>query len=238
MSTKKRVAVLLSGRGSNMEALLAAASSPEYPAEIVGVLSNNASARGLSTARARGIEAVCVPQKGFKSRAEHDAAVSEALSEFSPDIVCLAGYMRVLTADIVTAWAGRMINIHPSLLPAFPGLDTHRRALEMGVLIHGCSVHFVTEKTDDGPIIAQAAVPVLPEDDAETLGQRVLTAEHRLYPMALSLVARGEVRLEGDRTVFAGAGGSDPDQRLFSPSPEEMFRRQETDLEHLARFTP
>lgn len=238
MIEKKRVAILVSGRGSNMEALIAAAAAPDFPAEIVGVLANDISARGLETARLRGIPSTCVPHRDFPDRPAHDAALGEALADLAPDIVCLAGYMRILTAGFVETWAGRMINIHPSLLPAFPGLNTHGRAIEAGVRIHGCSVHFVTEKMDDGPIIAQAAVPVLPDDTEEELGERVLKAEHRLYPMALGMVARGEARLEGGRTVFAGPAAGSADQRLFSPSVEVPKRQQETDLEYLARFTP
>ncbi len=237
MTGKKRIVILVSGRGSNMEALIAAAAAPDFPAEVAGVISNDPGAPGLATARSRGIEAICVAHRDHPDRAAHEAALSEALAGLSPDLVCLAGYMRILTADFVAAWAGRMINIHPSLLPAFPGLDTHARALEAGVRIHGCTVHFVNEKMDDGPIIAQAAVPVLADDSEKTLAERVLAAEHRLYPMALSLIARGTVRLENGRTVLETVAGA-ADAGLYSPPIESARRAQEADLEHLARFTP
>jgi len=187
------VAVLISGRGSNLRALIEAAARPGYPARIALVLSNVAGAPGLATASAAGIPTVTLPHRGFgRDREAHERAVDEALREAGVGLVCLAGYMRLLSPFLVRAWAGRMINIHPSLLPAFPGLDTHARALAAGVKLHGCTVHHVTEAMDEGPIIAQAAVPVLPGDTGETLAARVLAAEHRLYPAALAAVARGE----------------------------------------------
>ena len=192
MTSRVRVAVLISGRGSNMAALLDAAALPGYPAEIALVLSNRPGAAGLDHARARGIEALCVDHRTYgRDRAAHEAAIHAELQARGVGLVCLAGYMRLLTPFLVGTWAGRMLNIHPSLLPAFPGLDTHARALAAGCKLHGCTVHLVTETMDEGPILAQAAVPVLPGDDAETLAARVLRQEHLLYPLALRLMAGG-----------------------------------------------
>lgn len=196
MAERVPVAVLISGRGSNMRALLEAASRPGYPARIVLVLSNVAGAAGLAVAEAAGVRTATVPHKALKGdRAAHERLVDAALREAGAELVCLAGYMRLLTPFLVDAWAGRMINIHPSLLPAFPGLDTHRRALEAGAKLHGCTVHRVTEVMDEGPILGQAAVPVLAGDTEDTLAARVLAAEHRLYPAVLAAMARGEAGL-------------------------------------------
>ncbi|MEO5759499.1 MAG: phosphoribosylglycinamide formyltransferase, partial [Mesorhizobium sp.] len=189
MSPRKRTAVLISGRGSNMTALIAAASDPGFPAEIVGVISDKADAAGLGIARARGIPTQVISRGEHGSKQAHDAAIDAALVAFNAEIVALAGYMRILTSGFVEKWQGRMINIHPALLPAFKGLDTHTRALAAGMRIHGCTVHFVTPEMDDGPIIAQAAVPVMVGDNADALAARVLKAEHQLYPLALGLVA-------------------------------------------------
>jgi len=187
---KRRVAILISGRGSNMRALLEAARDPEFPAEIVLVLSNRPDAAGLDLARANGVPAVAIDHRAFgRDRAAHEAAIQQVLLEHRVEIVCLAGYMRLLTPFLVQAWAGRMLNIHPSLLPEFPGVDTHARALAAGVAEHGCTVHLVTEKMDAGPIIAQARVPVLPSDDEDTLSARVLAQEHALYPKALKILS-------------------------------------------------
>jgi phosphoribosylglycinamide formyltransferase 1 len=202
-SPRKRVAVLLSGRGSNMAALLEAAKDPAYPAEIVAVLSNRPDAGGLDTARAAGIEAVAIDHKLFPSRAAHEAAVAAELTRIAPDIVCLAGYMRLLGQDFTDAFRGRMINIHPSLLPLFPGLHTHERVLAAGMRIHGCTVHFVTEVMDEGPIIAQAAIAVLPGDTPDGLAARLIRAEHRLYAEALRLVALGRASMAEGRAVLA-----------------------------------
>lgn len=199
---RKRVAILISGRGSNMASLIEAAKDPAYPAEIVGVVSNKADAGGLAIARGHGIRAEAVPHRDYASREEHDRAIDAMLEEMGAEIVCCAGYMRIMSDWLVRKWSGRMINIHPSLLPLFKGLHTHDQALAAGVRIHGCTVHFVTEAMDDGPIIAQAAVPVMPGDTAEMLAARVLTAEHRLYPAALRNVAEGKVRMEGNRAIF------------------------------------
>jgi phosphoribosylglycinamide formyltransferase 1 len=188
---KKRVVVLISGRGSNMVALIEAAKDHDYPANIVCVLSNKADAPGLALAASHGIATHVIPHTNFPTREAHEAALDAALEAACPDIVCLAGYMRIMTTGFIEKWLGRMINIHPSLLPAFPGLHTHESALATGVAEHGCTVHFVTLGVDEGPIIAQAKVPVLPGDTAETLASRVLVAEHQLYPAALRLVADG-----------------------------------------------
>ena len=202
------VAVLISGRGSNMAALLEAAAAPGFPARIALVLSNRPGAAGLAHAAAHGVEALCIDHRPFgRDRAGHEAALHDALQARGIGLVCLAGYMRLLTPFLVGAWAGRMLNIHPSLLPAFPGLDTHARALAAGVKLHGCTVHLVTDAMDDGPILAQAAVPVLPGDGADELAARVLAQEHRLYPLALRLHAEGR------------PGRYDADASLLSPLP-------------------
>lgn len=202
------VAVLISGRGSNMAALLEAAAAPGFPARIALVLSNRPGAAGLAHAAAHGVEALCIDHRPFgRDRAAHEATLHAALQARGIGLVCLAGYMRLLTPFLVGAWAGRMLNIHPSLLPAFPGLDTHARALAAGVKLHGCTVHLVTEAMDDGPILAQAAVPVLPGDGVDDLAARVLAQEHRLYPLALRLHAEGL------------PGRYDPAASLLSPLP-------------------
>lgn len=183
---RRRIGVLISGRGSNMAALIAAAREPGYPAEIVLVVSNRPHAAGLALAREAGVPVVAIDHRPFKGdRAAHEAAIDAALREARVEIVCLAGYMRLLTPRLIDAWAGRMLNIHPSLLPAFPGLHTHERALAEGVKLHGCTVHLVTQTMDEGPILAQAAVPVLPDDTPDTLAARVLEQEHLIYPQAL-----------------------------------------------------
>ncbi|GGA92493.1 phosphoribosylglycinamide formyltransferase [Brucella endophytica] len=206
---KKRVAVLISGRGSNMSALIEACKDPAYPAEIVAVLSNKPDAAGLEVARSHGIEAIAVPQKEYASRAAHEEAINAELARIAPDIVCLAGYMRLMSADFVARWEGRMINIHPSLLPLFKGLDSHARALESGMRVHGCTVHFVTAEMDGGPIIAQAVAPVEPGDTEDTLSARVLTVEHKLYPLALKLVAGGKVAMVDGGIVYSGLTKAD-----------------------------
>ena len=187
MSTAKTpVAILLSGRGSNATALITAAQDPEFPARICLVLSNNPDAPGLDMARAAGLPTLAIDHRSFgKDRAAHERAIHAALEDSGAQAVCLAGYMRLLTPYLTTAWAGRMLNIHPSLLPSFPGLHTHERALAAGVRLHGCTVHLVTEGMDEGPILGQAAVPVLPGDTPDLLAARVLQQEHGLYPLAL-----------------------------------------------------
>ena len=189
---KRPTAILISGRGSNMSALIDAARDPAFPAEVALVLSNNPDAAGLGVAHASGIAARAVDHRPYgRNRAAHEAAIDAALREAGIEIVCLAGYMRLLTPFLVDAWQGRMLNIHPSLLPSFPGLHTHARALAAGVRLHGCTVHLVTHEMDAGPILAQAAVPVLPGDTEDTLAARVLRQEHAIYPAALAAVAAG-----------------------------------------------
>ena len=210
---RRRTAVLLSGRGSNLSALLAAAAEPQYPAEIVLALSNVPDAPGLALAAAAGVPALAIDHRRFgRDRAAHEQALLAALAAADVELVCLAGYMRFLTPLLVGAYAGRMLNIHPSLLPAFPGLDTHARALRAGVTLHGCTVHRVTAALDDGPILAQAAVPVLPGDTPASLAARVLVQEHRIYPLALALLARGAAGVAADATAalcnpLPGTGG-------------------------------
>ena len=205
---RTRVGVLISGRGSNMLSLIEAAKDPAYPAEIALVLSNNPDAPGLQAARNAGIDARAVDHRPFgRDKAAHERALDEALHAAGVEYVALAGYMRVLTGGFIDAWPGRILNIHPSLLPLFPGLDSHRRALEAGVKVHGCTVHLVTEDVDCGPILGQAAVPVLPDDTEETLSARVLAAEHRLYPASLAAYVSNE------------NGRALADAALFNPSP-------------------
>jgi len=191
---KTRVAVLISGRGSNMVALIEAARTPDYPAEIVLVVSNRPDALGLVRAREAGIATALVDHKTFgEDREAFEHALDAQMATHRIDLICLAGFMRLLTPWFVTRWSGRMLNIHPALLPQFKGLDTHRRALEAGVPRHGATVHFVGVEMDAGPIIAQDSVPVLPDDTEETLAARVLELEHRIYPQALRLVAEGQL---------------------------------------------
>lgn len=213
----KRVVILISGRGSNMEAILGA----RLPIEIAAVISNEPMAKGLATAQAQGIPTAVVPHKAFASRAAFDAALdAEILRYKEPDLIVLAGFMRVLTEDFVTRYSGRMINIHPSLLPSFPGLHTHRRALEAGVRLHGCSVHFVTPGVDSGPIIIQAAVPVLASDDEAALAARVLAEEHRIYPQAVRWLCEGRVKL-GTAGVVEYSNVAPARGALLSPSPDD-----------------
>lgn len=193
MMARKRVAILISGRGSNMAALIEAARRPDYPAEIVLVVSNRPEAAGLRHAEAAGIATAVIDHTAFAGKAPFEAALNARLAEARAELVCLAGFMRLLSPGFVEHWRDRLINIHPSLLPAFPGLDTHARALAAGAKVHGCTVHFVRAAMDDGPIIAQADVPVRPGDTPESLAARVLVAEHRLYPEALADVAAGKI---------------------------------------------
>ncbi|TFF21964.1 phosphoribosylglycinamide formyltransferase [Jiella endophytica] len=199
---RKRIAVLISGRGTNMKAIIAACMDPAFPGEVSAVIANRPDAAGLETARRYDIAAHAVDQKAYQSREEHERAVLDVLEAVNPDVICLAGYMRLLTTDFVRRFDGRMINIHPSLLPLFPGLDTHARALAAGMRVHGCTVHYVTERMDEGPIIAQAAIAIEPEDNADSLADRLLRAEHRLYPHALRMVLTGEVRMVNGQAAF------------------------------------
>jgi formyltetrahydrofolate-dependent phosphoribosylglycinamide formyltransferase len=190
--SRKRVVILISGRGSNMTALIEAARAPDYPAEIVGVFANKPDAPGLATAAAYNIPTAWRWHKDYPSRTGFELALADVLRLWRPDIIALAGFMRLLTPEFTRKWAGQMINIHPSLLPLHKGLHTHEQALADGAKEHGCTVHFVTPGMDEGPTILQARVPVLPGDTPETLAERVLVEEHRIYPEALAMVARGE----------------------------------------------
>ncbi len=202
---RRSIAILISGRGSNMVSLIEAAWAPDFPAEIRLVLSNRPDAGGLARAAEAGIETVGIDHRSYPDRESFDRAIDASLRERGIDLVCLAGFMRVLTPGFVEAWSGRMINIHPSLLPLFRGTHTHQRALEAGVLVHGCTVHFVVPELDAGPIVAQAAVPVVPGDTAESLAARVLAQEHVLYPRALRMICSGEAALRDGRVVFRGS---------------------------------
>ncbi len=198
---KKRVAILISGRGSNMMALVEAARAPDYPAEMALVISNRPDAPGLQRAQSAGIKSLTIDHKAYATREAFDAAVEAALVGEGIELVCQAGFMRIQSSALAARWLGRQLNIHPSLLPSFKGLHPQKQALDAGVRISGCTVHFVSPELDAGPIIAQAAVPVLADDTPETLAERILLAEHRLYPFALRLVASGTARLEGGRVV-------------------------------------
>jgi len=211
-----KVAVLISGRGSNLLSLLEAAAEPGYPAEIVCVIANRPDAGGLDHAAAFGIASQVIDHTSYSDRAAFEAALTEALDGAGIDLICLAGFMRVLSGAFVRRWEDRIVNIHPSLLPLFPGLDTHARALAAGVKLHGCSVHFVNETVDGGAIIGQAAVAVQTGDNAESLAARVLEAEHRLYPLCLRLLAEGRVRLDGGRAGIEGT--PEAGSALFSPA--------------------
>ena len=187
--TRKRTAIMISGRGSNMTALIDAARSPQYPAEIVLVISNRPEAPGLAHAQQQGIATLAIDHKACPNRQAHEEAIHQALVDNRIELVCLAGYMRILSPEFVARWPGKILNIHPSLLPKFPGLDTHQRALDAGEKVHGCTVHRVTGELDAGPIVLQEAIAVAKDDDAESLAKRVLSVEHKLYPKALALVA-------------------------------------------------
>jgi phosphoribosylglycinamide formyltransferase 1 len=197
VSAAQRIVILISGRGSNMEALLAA----DLPATIAAVISNVPDARGLTTARDRGIQTAAVDHRAYVDRTQFDTALAAEIDRHQPDLIVLAGFMRVLTDDFVKRYAGRLLNIHPSLLPAFPGLHTHQRALDAGVRVHGCTVHFVTAALDHGPIIVQAAVPVLSRDTKDSLAERVLAQEHRIYPQAVRWFCERRLRLRPNGTV-------------------------------------
>jgi len=196
-----RVGVLGSGRGSNLQALLDAAARPGYPARVVVVVSDKERAQALERARAHGVAAVWLNPKDFGDRAEYDAALGRLLEEHRVGLVCLAGFMRILTPELVRAFAGRVLNIHPSLLPAFPGLHAQRQALDYGVKVAGATVHFVDEGVDTGPIALQASVPVQPDDTEESLSARILAVEHRIYPEAVRLFAEGRLRLAGRKVI-------------------------------------
>jgi phosphoribosylglycinamide formyltransferase-1 len=206
---KRRVAILISGRGSNMAALIQAAAAADFPAEIVLVISNRADAGGLEKAAASGIATRVIESKPFgKDRAAFEALLQAALDQHRIDLICLAGFMRLFTAEFVQRWNGRMLNIHPSLLPSFPGLEPQAQALRAGVKISGATVHFVIPETDAGPILMQGAVEVRDDDTPERLAERILAIEHRIYPAALRLVAGGRIRIEGDTCKTVGGAGS------------------------------
>lgn len=214
---KRRVAILISGRGSNMAALIRAAMTKDFPAEIAVVISNKADAGGLEKARASGIATLTIESKPFgKDRAAFEAVLQSALDQHRIDLVCLGGFMRLFTAEFVQRWYGRMLNIHPSLLPAFPGLDPHGQALTAGVKIAGATVHFVIPETDAGPILMQGAVAVRDDDTPDTLSARILEIEHKIYPDALRLVASGRIRLEGN--ICKVEGGTGLSGTLISPA--------------------
>lgn len=219
--TRKRVGVLISGRGSNLGALIEACKAPDYPAKIVLVISNLPSAQGLLRAESALIPALVINHKDFATREKFDAALDTALNEAGVELLCNAGFMRLHSEGFVARWRNRHLNVHPSLLPAFRGLHSHARVLEAGAMITGCTVHFVRPEMDTGPIVAQAAVPVLPDDTPESLGARVLDAEHRLYPHALRLVASGEVRVEDEHVVRTTQ--ITPQPPLFSPPFDEAL---------------
>lgn len=205
--TKARVLVLISGGGSNLQTLIDASRAGESAYDIVHVISNRPDAYGLQRAEQAGITARCLDHKAFKERSLFDAALAQMIDEVSPDLIVYAGFMRIMGADFVSRYEGRMINIHPSLLPNFPGLHTHARALEAGVTIHGCTVHWVTAGVDEGAIIGQAGVPIKPGDTPDDLAARVLVQEHRLYPVCVQAVASGKAKLVDGRTMIDGKPG-------------------------------
>ena len=214
----RRVAILISGRGSNMAALIEAAKAVDFPAEIAVVISNRADAPGLEKAAASGIPTIVIASKPFgKDRAGFEAVLQKALDDNKVELICLGGFMRLFTADFARHWYGRMLNIHPSLLPCFPGLDPHGQALRAGVKLSGATVHFVIPETDAGPIVMQGAVMVADDDTPETLAARVITIEHRIYPEALRLLASGRLKLDGDRCSTQGSIATDG--ALIAPAP-------------------
>jgi phosphoribosylglycinamide formyltransferase 1 len=212
---RRRVAVLISGRGSNLRALIEHCAGPAAPAAIALVVSNEPQATGLAHARGAGIACAIVDHRSCGSRTEFEQCITSGLQARDIELICLAGFMRILSAGFVALWRDRLLNIHPSLLPAFPGLDTHRRALAAGVRFHGCTVHYVRAEVDHGPIIVQGVVPVRADDTEDTLAARVLAIEHRCYPLALDLVASGRAQVEGERVLLEGAGAAD--QVLINP---------------------
>ncbi len=200
----KRIVVLISGQGSNLDAIVRASEAQDWPGRVVAVISNRAEARGLESAAARGIATEVLDHKGFADRESFDAALAEVVDRHAPDLVVLAGFMRILTPGFVSRYEGRMLNIHPSLLPSFTGLHTHRRAIEAGCKVAGATVHFVSAELDHGPIVAQAVVPVLADDDEQALARRVLVAEHELYPRAVGWFVKGELQLKDGRVTHLG----------------------------------
>lgn len=218
MAERRRTAVLISGRGSNLEALLRATASPDAAARIDLVVADNPDALGLRSASAAGVATRVVERVRHPTRDSFELALENELQSSEIEFVCLAGFMRILSPAVVERWRNRMLNIHPSLLPAFPGLETHARALAAGVRIHGCTVHLVRAEVDAGPIVIQAAVPVLDGDDPARLGARVLALEHRIYPRALELIASGRARIEGERVRVAHTGSAAPPALINPPA--------------------
>jgi len=213
-----RLGVLISGRGSNLQSLIEAAAAPAYPAEIALVISNEPGAKGLERAAAAGLAQRTIDHRDFDSRPAFESALTAALTEAEVGLVCLAGFMRLLTDRFVAHWDRRLVNIHPSLLPAFKGIHVHERVLAAGVRFSGCTVHYVVPEMDSGPIIVQAAVPVAGADDADSLAARVLKAEHRIYPLAVRWIAEGRVRIEGERVAVDGIAA--PRSGLMNPSDD------------------
>jgi phosphoribosylglycinamide formyltransferase-1 len=211
----KNIVILISGRGSNMEAIIAARDAGELPVNIAAVVSNRADAKGLLTAQMAGISTMTLDHKSFADREAFDEALAAGIDTFEPDLVVLAGFMRILSAGFVERYEGRLVNIHPSLLPSFPGLHTHQRALDEGVRIHGCTVHFVTPELDHGPVIIQAAVPVLDSDDEDSLSARVLQQEHQVYPLAIRWFAEDRLKLEDGKVRLLAE--QSPNGVLVSP---------------------
>lgn len=212
-----KIAVMISGSGTNLQALIDACAAPDYPAEIAVVISNRPNAQGLVRARNHGLKAICIDHTEYENRDTFEAALHECLKENNVELVCLAGFMRLLGADFVGRWKDRMINIHPSLLPSYKGLHTHARAIEDGAKFGGCTIHFVRPEMDDGPIIMQAAVPITPEDTEESLIAKVLREEHVIYPAAVKMIAEGHVRVSGRKCVFKEINWVDG--TLINPSP-------------------
>lgn len=212
-----KLGVLISGRGSNLKALIEACSADDYPAEIAVVICNNPGAAGIAHAEAADIPVQVINHRDYDSRDAFDTALDAALKNAGVELLCNAGFMRILTDGFVESWKNRQLNIHPSLLPSFKGLHVHERVIEAGVRITGATVHFVRPEMDEGPIVAQVAVPVLPDDTPETLDARVLAAEHTLFPMAVRLVAEGKARVQGERVVITGTKGQTETGPLFVP---------------------
>ena len=215
--TKKTIGVLISGRGSNMLSLIEACKQPDFPAKIAIVISNRPRAPGLAIAREQGLRSLAIDHKAYPDRESFEAEMTKALEEAGVELVCNAGFMRILTESFVDRWRDRMLNIHPSLLPSFKGLHTHQKVLDAGCRLTGCTVHFVSADMDAGPIIAQAAVAVHHDDDADALAARVLAAEHRLYPLALKLVASGQVIVRDEKVAFGPDMANNDAPALFSP---------------------
>ncbi|WP_193188114.1 phosphoribosylglycinamide formyltransferase [Nisaea sediminum] len=213
-----RVGVLVSGSGSNLQALIDSCAAPDHPAEIVTVISNRPGVKALDRAKKAGIEAVTVDHKAYPDRESFDAEMQRALDAAGVEFICLAGFMRLLTTGFVEHWSRRMINIHPSLLPSFKGLNVQQRAIDAGARFSGCTVHFVTPEMDVGPIIQQAVVPIHQDDSAESLAARILEQEHRIYPASLRWIAEGRIRIEGERVLLDSA--THPDTSLLNPAPE------------------